>query len=110
MNKNELVSQISENCGVSKNDTAKVIDCFFEEVSSTLSDGGEINITGFGKFCVTDRAATEGRNPRTGEKINIAASRVPRFKAGKTLKDAVSGTNSGKDSAKKAPAKKAASR
>ena len=89
MNKNDLVSAVAGSAGMSKADAAKAVDGVFESISGALSSGGEVRIVGFGTFSVANRKATTGRNPRTGDAINIPASRQPKFKAGKGLKDAV---------------------
>ena len=89
MNKNDLVSAVADNAGMTKADAAKAVDGVFESVSGALSSGDEVRIVGFGTFSVAKRKATTGRNPRTGEAINIPASRQPKFKAGKGLKAAV---------------------
>ena len=89
MNKNDLISDVSASAGLSKADTAKAVDAVFSSISSALSGGGEVRLVGFGTFSVTNRRASEGRNPRTGEKIHIPASKQPKFRAGKALKDAV---------------------
>ena len=90
VNRNEFVARVSENAGLSKTDASKAIDSVFEVISDSLRQGQEVRLVGFGTFAVAERAATEGRNPRTGEKIQIAAARLPKFRAGKGLKDAVS--------------------
>ncbi len=89
MNKNDLVSTVADNADLSKTDAAKAVDGVFDAISGALSTGGEVRIVGFGTFSVASRKATTGRNPRTGETIQIAASKQPKFKAGKGLKDAV---------------------
>ena len=89
MNKNDLVSEVSSSAGLSKADSAKAVDGVFEAISGALSSGGDVRIVGFGTFSVANRKATTGRNPRTGEAIQIPASKQPKFKAGKGLKDAV---------------------
>ena len=89
MNKNELVNNVAEAAGLSKADAAKAVDGVFDTIVSTLAAGDEVRLVGFGTFSVAKRAASEGRNPRTGEKIKIPASKQPKFKAGKGLKDAV---------------------
>jgi DNA-binding protein HU-beta len=91
MNKSDLVDAVAVKAGATKSDASKTIDAFIAVVSETLASGGEIKLPGFGTFQVADRAATEGRNPRTGEKIAIRASKQPKFKAGAELKRAVSG-------------------
>ena len=89
MNKNDLVSAVASSTGMSKADSAKAVDGVFEAISGALSSGGDVRIVGFGTFSVANRKATTGRNPRTGQAIQIPASRQPKFKAGKGLKDAV---------------------
>ena len=89
MNKNDLVSAVASSTGMSKADSAKAVEGVFDAISGALSSGGDVRIVGFGTFSVANRKATTGRNPRTGEAINIPASRQPKFKAGKGLKDAV---------------------
>ncbi|MCK5297242.1 MAG: HU family DNA-binding protein [Alphaproteobacteria bacterium] len=89
MNKNELITEVSKEAGLSKTDTAKAIDGMLTAVMNTLGKKEDVRLVGFGTFSVADRAASEGRNPRTGEKIQIPASKQPKFKAGKGLKDAV---------------------
>ncbi len=89
MNKNDLVAAVADGTGLSKADSTKAVDGVFDAITETLRKGTEVRLVGFGTFSVVDRKASEGRNPRTGEKIQIAASRQPKFKAGKALKDAV---------------------
>lgn len=89
MNKNDLVANVAASAGLSKADAAKAVDGVFDAISGALQGGDEVRLVGFGTFSVVDRAASEGRNPRTGEKIKIPASKQPKFKAGKGLKDAV---------------------
>jgi len=89
VNKNDLVSAVADNAGMTKADAAKAVEGVFNAISGALSSGGEVRIVGFGTFSVANRKATTGRNPRTGEAIQIPASKQPRFKAGKGLKDAV---------------------
>lgn len=91
MNKNELISAVAEKADLTKAQAGESVDALFEIISDTLKSGDEVRIIGFGNFSVTERAATEGRNPRTGETIQIPASKTPKFKAGKGLKDAVNG-------------------
>jgi DNA-binding protein HU-beta len=87
--KNEFVDRVAENSGLGKGEAAKAVDAVLETIQEVLSRGGDISFTGFGKFTVADRSARQGVNPQTGEKIQIAASRVPRFSAGSSLKSAV---------------------
>ncbi|MGF1629379.1 MAG: HU family DNA-binding protein [Kiloniellaceae bacterium] len=89
MNKNDLVAVVADKTGLSKADATKSVDCVFEAITDSLKSGEEVRLVGFGTFNVTKRAASEGRNPRTGERIQIPASNQPKFKAGKGLKDAV---------------------
>ena len=91
MNKTELIASVARSAGLSKAGACKVIDGVFDSIGSTLAGGGEVRLVGFGTFSVANRAASMGRNPRTGERIYIAASKRPRFKAGKALKSAVRG-------------------
>ncbi|MGH7014311.1 MAG: HU family DNA-binding protein [Stellaceae bacterium] len=89
MNKNELVDAVATAATIKKSEAETVIDAVFDSIVKELKKGGEVRLTGFGTFVVSHRAATEGRNPRTGETIKIAARKVPRFRAGKGLKDAI---------------------
>lgn len=89
MNKTELIERIAERTEASKSETQKHFDAFEEVVTETLKGGGEVRITGFGKFYVQERKAREGRNPQTGEKMKIPASKVPSFSAGNALKESV---------------------
>ena len=89
MNKAELVSAVAEKAGLSKKDSEKAINAAFESITETLAAGEKVQLVGFGAFEVKERNARIGRNPRTKEEIEIPASRVPAFKAGKALKDAV---------------------
>jgi len=87
--KNQLTQALGEKMGVSKKQAADWLDAFTEMITNYLRKGEKVNITGFGIFKVADRKAREGINPKTGEKIHIAASKKPRFTAGKALKEAV---------------------
>ena len=89
MNKNDLIAAVAASAGLSKTDATQAVEGVFNTISGTLSSGGEVRLVGFGTFSVRDRAARTGRNPQTGEEIQIAAAKVPAFKAGKALKDAV---------------------
>ncbi len=89
MNKSDLVAAVSEDAGISKTDAAAVVDGVFDAITGALKSGDTVQLVGFGSFGVSDRTAREGRNPSTGETIQIAASKQPKFKAGKALKDAV---------------------
>ncbi|MDA9553526.1 HU family DNA-binding protein [Emcibacteraceae bacterium] len=89
MNKNELIDGVANSAGLSKTDAGKAVDSVIDAISGALAAGGEVRMTGFGTFSTASRAASTGRNPRTGEAIQIAASTRPKFKAGKSLKDAV---------------------
>ena len=89
MNKNELISAVAEQCDMSKQQAGDAVDAVLNTVTSSLASGDEVRILGFGNFVVADRKATTARNPRTGETIDVPASKAPKFKAGKALKDAV---------------------
>ena len=88
MNKNEFVAAVAEIAGMTKVDANKAVDAFCEAVMQALANGDDVRLVGFGNFEVAHRKATDGRNPRTGEVIKIAASNQPKFKAGNQLKDA----------------------
>ena len=87
MNKNELVDAVAAESDLRKSDAAKAVDAVFNCIGSALKKGDEVRITGVGSFAVSQRAASEGRNPRTKETITIPASKSVRFKAGKDLRD-----------------------
>lgn len=89
MNKNDLVAAVADSSDLSKADAAKAVDAVFDSITGSLQGGGEVRLVGFGTFSVANRKASTGRNPRTGEAIQIPASKQPKFKAGKGLKDAV---------------------
>ena len=89
MNKNDLVASVSSNTGLSKADAAKAVDGVFGTVTGALKQGDDVRLVGFGTFSVVNRKASVGRNPRTGATIQIPASRQPKFKAGKGLKQSV---------------------
>ncbi|ANU19558.1 DNA-binding protein [Planococcus plakortidis] len=89
MNKTELVNSVAEAAELSRKDAAKAVDAAFEAIQDALTKGEKVQLIGFGNFEVRERAARKGRNPQTGAEIEIAASKVPAFKPGKALKDAV---------------------
>ncbi len=89
MNKAELIDAVSAKSGLTKADTDRAFKAFVETVSETMAKGESIVLVGFGTFLVRDRQARSGRNPRTGETISIESAKIPAFKAGKALKDAV---------------------
>ena len=89
MKRMELVAEIAEQTELSKKDAEKALKAFTDVVTEELKKGGKIQLVGFGTFEVSERAAREGRNPQTGKSMTIAASKAPRFKAGKALKDAL---------------------
>lgn len=89
MNKSEIVAEVAEKTGITQKDTSAVIEAFFQTVRDGLAEDKKITFVGFGTFEVRDRSSRKGRNPQTGEEITIPASKVPAFKAGKGLKDAV---------------------
>lgn len=90
MNKNELITSVATASGLTKTDAGKAIDAFIKVVGKTLSKKEEIRLIGFGTFYTSERAATVGRNPQTGEQIKIGAATLPKFRSGKGLKDIVS--------------------
>jgi DNA-binding protein HU-beta len=90
LNKNELIASVADSASLTKADATKAVDAIFDAITAALAKGDEVRLVGFGTYNVAKRAASEGRNPRTGEKIKIAASKQVKFKAGKALKDAVS--------------------
>ena len=92
MTKSDFIDQVASSSGLSKGDAANAVDAVLDTITNSLQRGDEINFTGFGKFSVADRGARQGVNPQTGERIQIAASRVPRFSAGSSLKKAVKGS------------------
>lgn len=89
MNKNELVSKVADIAEFTKSDAAKAVDAVIDAITDALSDGDEVRLVGFGTYAVVHRKASQGRNPRTGEVIKIPASKLPKFKPGKALKDAI---------------------
>ena len=91
MNKNELVSAVAAKAGISKGDAQSAVDAVFAVISNELKAGGDVRLVGFGNFSVSRREASTGRNPQTGAEVQIPARNVPKFTAGKGLKDAVNG-------------------
>jgi DNA-binding protein HU-beta len=89
MTKDELIEKVASGTGLSKADAARAITATLNTITSALKKGQSVTLVGFGTFKVSKRKARKGRNPRTGEVINIKAAKVPRFSAGKSLKDAV---------------------
>lgn len=89
MNKGELVSSIADKAGLSKLSAERTLNAVLETITQELQSGGNVTLIGFGSFQISERAARKGRNPATGAEINIAASKLPTFKAGRGLKDAV---------------------
>ena len=89
MNKAELVSALADKVSITKKDSEKFLLAFVDVISDELAKGGKVQLVGFGTFDVAERKAREGRNPQTGKPMTIAASKAPRFKAGKALKDSV---------------------
>ena len=89
MNKNDLIAAVASSTDLSKADATKAVDGVLDAVTGSLKSGEEVRLVGFGTFSVARRQASTGRNPRTGESIQIPASNQPKFKAGKALKDAV---------------------
>ena len=89
MNKAEFIAELANNSGLSKKEAEAVLKAFVKTVEDELRKGGKVQIVGFGNFEVSERAARDGRNPRTGEVMKIEATKAPKFKAGKSLKDAI---------------------
>ena len=89
MNKTELIATVAEKAELSKKDAEKADNAVFEGITESLKAGDKVALVGFGTFEVSERAAREGRNPQTGEAMTIAASKTPKFKAGKALKDSI---------------------
>mgnify|MGYP000415779130 FL=1 len=89
MNKTELIAAVAEKAELSKKDAEKAVKAFTDAVAEELAKGGKVQLVGFGNFEVSERPAREGRNPRTGETMTIAASKTPKFKPGKALKDEI---------------------
>ncbi len=89
MNKSELIDAIADSADISKAAAGRAVDAVVESVTNALKGGDQVTLIGFGTFSVKDRAARTGRNPQTGAEIQIAAAKIPSFKAGKALKDAV---------------------
>lgn len=106
MNKKEFVSAIAEKVDMTKSDAEKALDAFVEIITETLEKNGVVRLVGFGTWSVNSRKASHGRNPRTGASLNIPASKLPKFKAGKGLKDAVNHRKSSGSSSKSKTAKK----
>ncbi len=89
MNKSELIDKVSESTELNKASATRAVDAVFDSIAQALKSGDQVTVVGFGTFSVTERAARTGRNPQTGAPLNIPASKNPKFKAGKGLKDAV---------------------
>lgn len=89
MNKTDLVNAVSDNADLTKKESGAAVDAVFNTIQESLKKGEKVQLIGFGNFEVRERSARKGRNPQSGEEIEIAASKVPAFKAGKALKDAV---------------------
>lgn len=89
MNKSDLIGEVAAKTGMTKKDVEKVLNAFFDSVQAALKSGDKVQLVGFGTFEVRQRQARKGRNPQTGKEINIPATRVPAFKAGKGFKDAI---------------------
>ena len=89
MNKQELIAVVADQTGLARADTARVVEGFLDTITTQLKKGGEVRLVGFGNFSVSRRKASTGRNPRTGEPMNIKATSQPKFRPGKGLKDSV---------------------
>ena len=92
MTKQEFVKAVAQRSGLADRDAQKAVDAFLDTITETLKGGGDVSFTGFGKFSAANRAARQGVNPRTGERVEIAATTVPKFSAGSQLKAAVKGS------------------
>ncbi len=91
MNKNELVAEVADKAGITKVQASDAIDAALDAITSALKKGDEVRLLGFGNFVVADRKATTARNPQTGATVDVPASKAPKFRPGKALKDAVNG-------------------
>ncbi len=91
MNKTDLVAKLADIAGLTKADSEKAVDAIFDAISTALKNGEDVRLTGFGSFSVAERPERQGKNPRTGETIAIAAAKQPKFSAGKALKDGLNG-------------------
>ncbi len=89
MNKSELITKVSETAELSKKDATRAVDAVFDAISEALQQGDKVQLVGFGNFEVRERSARKGRNPQTGEEIEISASKIPAFKPGKALKEGI---------------------
>ena len=87
MNKNDLVSAVADSSGLTKADAGRAVDAVFDSIASALKSGGDVRIVGFGTFSVAQRAATTGRNPRTGSSVQVSEKKVPFFKMGKGMRE-----------------------
>lgn len=92
MTKQEFVGRVADKAGLSQRDASKAVDAFLDSIQETLKSGDSVSFTGFGKFSVSQRAARQGVNPRTGERVQIAAAKVPKFTAGSAFKGAIKGS------------------
>lgn len=91
MNKNDLVASVADKTGLTKSQAAEALDAVLDTIASALKKGDDVKLLGFGNFAVAHRKATTARNPQTGATVNVPASKAPKFKPGKALKDAVNG-------------------
>lgn len=89
MNKNDLITTVANETGLARRDAARAVESVFNTITGALREGDEVRLVGFGTFTVSERAASQGRDPRTGESIDISASKLPKFRAGKGLKEAL---------------------
>ncbi|WP_184403541.1 HU family DNA-binding protein [Geomicrobium halophilum] len=89
MNKTDLINAVAEQADISKKEASKAVDSVFDNITETLKDGNKVQLVGFGSFEVRERASRKGRNPQTGDEIEIPATKNPAFRPGKQLKDAV---------------------
>ena len=89
MNKSDLIAKVAESSGLSKKDVTTVVEAVLDSIAEALKNGDKVQLVGFGNFEIRERTARKGRNPQTGEEIDIPASKVPAFKPGKALKDGI---------------------
>lgn len=89
MNKDQIIEKVAEDVGITRSQASKAVKCMFDGIVTSLQQGNKVSVSGFGTFDISNRKARTGRNPQTGEEIQISASRVPKFKAGKAFKEAL---------------------
>ncbi len=89
MNKDQIIEKVAEDVGITRSQASKAVKCMFDGIITSLKEGNKVSVSGFGTFDISNRKARTGRNPQTGQEIQISASRVPKFKAGKAFKEAL---------------------